>query len=172
MDYSGVKYARDIEEVNKVPGEEDLEKRKKIIEGWNQNGELPIGGRKKTILVIDDMSEILQAVKAVLEDQYEVRVARSGDLAQSIVHNISVDLILLDIEMPGESGFEYFERLKADPLTQNIPVMFLSSHAEPEVVSYAARLDIKGYIKKPVEPQTLKQRVYDVFSKKDFFKKN
>jgi putative two-component system response regulator len=149
-----------------VPEKEELEKRKKIIEKWNQAGEFSIEKRKKTILVIDDVSETLHAVKAVLDDRYEVRVARSGELAESILHNIFVDLILLDIEMPGESGFEYLERLKKNPVTQHVPVMFLSSHGEPEVVSYASRLDIKGYIKKPVAPQILKQRVHDVLYKK------
>jgi putative two-component system response regulator len=149
-----------------VPEKEELEKRKKIIEKWNQAGEFSIEKRKKTILVIDDVSETLHAVKAVLNDRYEVRVARSGELAESILHNIFVDLILLDIEMPGESGFEYLERLKKNPVTQHVPVMFLSSHGEPEVVFYASRLDIKGYIKKPVAPQILKQRVHDVLYKK------
>jgi putative two-component system response regulator len=130
-----------------------------------QKGELP-EKRRKTILVIDDMSENLRAVKAVLEKEYDVRVSRSGELAQSILQEVFIDLILLDIEMPGESGFDYLDRLRADPVTSHVPVVFLSSHTEPDVVSYASQLDIKGYIKKPVDPQTLRQKIHEVFHKK------
>jgi putative two-component system response regulator len=149
--------------MQKEQEEDPLALRQKIIEGWKN----PVKKeRKKTILVIDDMLENLRAVKAVLEDQYEVRVARSSEFAQGILRNIFVDLILLDIEMPGESGFEYLERLKSDMVTQHIPVMFLTAHAESDVVSHASHLDIKGYIKKPVDPQILHQKVYEVLHKK------
>jgi putative two-component system response regulator len=125
-----------------------------------------VSERRKTILVIDDMSENLRAVKAILEKDYAVRASRSGELALSILREVFIDLILLDIEMPDESGFDYLKRLKADPVTRHVPVMFFSSHTEPEVVSYASQLDIKGYVKKPVDPQTLRQKVYEVLRKK------
>jgi putative two-component system response regulator len=122
--------------------------------------------RKKSILVIDDMSENLRAVKAVLEDEYTVRLAKSGELAKSILNSIIVDLILLDIEMPDVSGFEYMDWLKSNPVTRHIPVIFISSHAQPEIVQQAARYDVLGYIKKPVVPNLLKERIHEVFAKK------
>jgi putative two-component system response regulator len=150
--------------MQKVQEEDPLERRQKIIEGWKN----PVKKeRKKTILVIDDMLENLRAVKAVLEDQYEVRVARSSEFAQGILHNIFIDLILLDIEMPGESGSDYLERLKTDPVTQHVPVMFLTAHAESDVVSHVSHLDIKGYIKKPVDLQILKHKIHDVLNRKE-----
>jgi putative two-component system response regulator len=123
--------------------------------------------KKKTILVIDDVSESLRAIKTVLEDQYMVRLARSGELAKSILTSVPVNLILLDIEMPGVSGFDYMEWLKNNPVTKNIPVMFISSHSEAVVVKAATQYDIKGYIKKPVEPELLKQRINELLSKKE-----
>jgi response regulator RpfG family c-di-GMP phosphodiesterase len=149
------------------PLKEDMLKPwEEVIAGWEENSLDFLGKRKKTILVIDDMSEHLRTVKAILTNQYDVRLARSGELAQSILNTIFVDLILLDIEMPGESGFEYLKRLKTSPTTQHIPVIFLSSHAESEIVEYASQLDIKGYVKKPVDSLTLKQKVYEVLGKK------
>jgi putative two-component system response regulator len=151
--------------------EDKLETLKKVIDGWKEviegwKEDEPVVERRKTILVIDDMSEHLRAVKAMLGDQYEVRLSRSGELAQSILNTIFVDLILLDIEMPGESGFEYLERLKSNPITQHIPVIFLTSHAEAEIVEHASQFDIKGYLKKPVDSLTLKQKIYEVLRKK------
>jgi CheY-like chemotaxis protein len=122
--------------------------------------------RKKSILVIDDMSESLRAVKAILEKEYTVRLAKSGELAKSILNSIIVDLILLDIEMPEISGFEYMDWLKKNPVTRHIPVIFVSSHAQPEIVEQASHFDIKGYIKKPVEPKLLRERIHEALAKK------
>lgn len=146
--------------------EDPLEKRKRIIEGWKKGGLNHVEARKKTILVIDDMPENLYAVKAILDELYDVRVARSGELAHSILKSIFVDLILLDIEMPEESGFDYLHRLKTSPVTHHIPVIFLSSHAEPDIVGYASQLEIEGYIRKPVDPEMLKQKIHEVLHKK------
>jgi CheY-like chemotaxis protein len=122
--------------------------------------------RKKSILVIDDMSENLSAIKAILEKEYTVRLAKSGELAKSILNSIIVDLILLDIEMPEVSGFEYMDWLKKNPVTRHIPVIFVSSHAQAEIVEQASHFDIKGYIKKPVEPKLLMERVHEALAQK------
>lgn len=119
--------------------------------------------KKKTILVIDDMPDSLRTIKAALEDQYTIRLARSGELAKSILNSTIVNLILLDIEMPGESGFEYMQWLKSNLVTRHIPVLFISAHSEPEIVRYAAQFKVKGYIKKPVEPELLKERIGAAF---------
>jgi putative two-component system response regulator len=112
------------------------------------------------------VSENLRAMKAILENEYTVRLAKSGELAKSILNSIVVDLILLDIEMPDISGFEYMEWLKNNPVTRHIPVIFVSSHAQPEIVSRATMYDIKGYIKKPVDPRLLKERIIEALVQK------
>jgi putative two-component system response regulator len=156
---------QEIKEKEKEKEEDPAERRKRIIEGWKKNAHTK-EKHKKTILAIDDMSENLHALKALLEDAYDVRVARSGELAQSILNNIFVDLILLDIEMPEESGFDYLQRLKTNIVTKHIPVIFLSSHAEPEVVEYASKLEIEGYFRKPVNPEMLRQKIHEIFQKR------
>jgi putative two-component system response regulator len=122
--------------------------------------------KKKSILVIDDMSESLRIIKSILEDEYNVRLAKSGELAKSILNSVFINLILLDIEMPGMSGFEYVDWLKSNPVTRHIPVLFISSHAQPEIVVKALQHDVEGYIKKPVDPKLLKEKIHAVFSKK------
>ena len=121
--------------------------------------------KKKSILIIDDMSQSLRSLKAILDSDYTVRLAKSGELAKSILDSTTVDLILLDIEMPEVTGFEYLNWLKQNPITRSIPVIFVSSHSEAEIVQYAAQQDIKGFIKKPVDPNLLKKRVHEVLEK-------
>ncbi|MCL2193399.1 MAG: response regulator [Treponema sp.] len=120
--------------------------------------------RKKTILVIDDVSETLRALKVILEDKYTVRLSKSGELADSILGSVCVDLILLDIEMPGISGLDYAKRLKQNPSTWHIPIVFISGHSAAEIVQYAGQLDIKGYIKKPASPEFIMEKVDAVLS--------
>ncbi|MCL2190875.1 MAG: response regulator [Treponema sp.] len=120
--------------------------------------------RKKTILVIDDVSVTLRSLKAVLEDKYTVRLAKSGELADSILASVCVDLILLDIEMPGISGLDYAKRLKQNPSTWHIPIVFISGHSAADIVQYAGQLDIKGYIKKPASPDLIIEKLDAVLS--------
>ena len=120
---------------------------------------------KKTILVVDDMSDALRLIKAVLEESYSVRLAKSADLADSILRNVDVDLVILDVEMPGVSGIEYARRLKGSPLTWHIPIIFLSVHSQAEIVASAGQIDIKGYIKKPATPELLIERVEAALSR-------
>ena len=120
--------------------------------------------RKKTILVIDDVSETLRSLKAVLEKKYSIRLAKSAELADSILDSVCVDLILLDIEMPGISGLDFAKRLKQNPSTWHIPVVFISGHSATDIVQYASQLDIKGYIKKPASPEFILEKVDAVLS--------
>jgi len=122
--------------------------------------------RKKTVLVVDDLSESLRSLKAVLEGSYSVRLAKSGELADSILGSVCVDLILLDIEMPGMSGLEYAKRLKGNPSTWHIPIVFVSAHSAAEIVQLAGRLDIKGYIKKPASPDLIVEKIEAILGAK------
>lgn len=115
--------------------------------------------RKKKILIIDDASEALRSLKVVLEGKYAVRLAKSGELADSILSSVSIDLILLDIEMPGESGLEYAKRLKGNPATWHIPIVFVSAHSAADIVQRASQLNVNGYIKKPADPKVIMEKI-------------
>jgi len=82
---------------------------------------------KKTILVVDDTPDNLSLMSGLLKDLYRVKLANSGEKALKAVRSDSPpDLILLDIMMPGMSGHEVCEILKADPAVSHIPVIFLT----------------------------------------------
>ncbi|HPD41882.1 MAG TPA: response regulator [Anaerolineae bacterium] len=101
------------------------------------------------ILIADDTPANLRLLSNMLSDQgYKVRAVINGQMALTAVHAAPPDLILLDIRMPGMSGYEVCEALKADPSTQDIPVIFISAldeiHAADGEGSFSARADPSG----------------------------
>jgi putative two-component system response regulator len=117
----------------------------------------------KKILAVDDVALNLRTLKAALDKIFEVRIAKSGELALSILNAETVDLILLDIEMPEMSGFEFMEALKAKLSAGDIekipPVIFVTAHATPELLTQAKSAGAVGYVIKPFEPQVLIAKV-------------
>jgi putative two-component system response regulator len=119
---------------------------------------------KKVVLAIDDVSMNLRTVRVVLEKEFDVRLAKSGELALSMLGNTKVDLILLDIEMPGMSGFEFLDRIQKRPVLQDIPVIFVTSNTGREFIVKASAYGARDYIKKPIRPDLLVQKVRDVLN--------
>jgi putative two-component system response regulator len=115
---------------------------------------------KKIVLAVDDMSMNLRTIKVTLEKYFDVRVAKSGDLALSILGYAHVDLILLDIEMPVMSGFEVLEAMKELPGAKGVPVIFVTSHVTTELIARALKMGAKDYVMKPFDPEVLLKKVY------------
>ena len=113
-----------------------------------------------TILVVDDAPENLQVLNAVLKEQYRVKVATSGERALALATGADLpDLILLDVMMPGMDGYEVCARLKDDPRTRDIPVLFVSSRDEEEDEARGLALGAIDYIIKPIRPSIVQARV-------------
>ena len=115
---------------------------------------------KRTILVVDDTPDNLSLMHNLLKDDYQVKIAHSGEKALSIALSDSPPaLILLDIMMPDLDGFEVCRRLKLDPKARNIPVIFLTAKAEPEDEKKGLELGAVDYITKPISPSIVMARV-------------
>src|SRR6266404_1932023 len=115
---------------------------------------------KSRLLVVDDIAKNLQVVGTVLLNQgYEVMPAASGAAALKCVRTRLPDLILLDLMMPEMDGLEVCRRLKADPLTQAIPVIFLTASNEMEHLVKGFEMGAVDYITKPFNPPELLARV-------------
>jgi diguanylate cyclase (GGDEF)-like protein len=113
-----------------------------------------------TILVVDDSPDNLQVLTAVLKDQYRVKVAINGERALSLASDDPPpDLVLLDVMMPGMDGYEVCRRLKSNPKTASIPVLFVSSRDEEEDEAYGLSLGAIDYIVKPIRPSIVQARV-------------
>jgi CheY-like chemotaxis protein len=118
------------------------------------------------ILIVDDAPGNLHLLSAVLKrEKYKVRCAISGEIALRSIQDSKPDLILLDITMPAMDGYEVCRRLKADPSTAEIPVIFVSAldaSSERDRVLAAGGVD---YIAKPYRIQELLSSVHQALTK-------
>ena len=115
---------------------------------------------KATILVVDDTPDNLALMSALLKNTYRVKVANHGDKGLRIATSVTPpDLILLDVMMPDIDGYEVCRRLKADPRTCHIPVIFLTARSEAEDEQKGLSLGAADYITKPISPPILLARV-------------
>ena len=113
-----------------------------------------------TILVVDDAPDNLALISELLMNEYEVKVANSGEKALRIAQtDPPPDLILLDIMMPGMDGYEVCRRLQANPVTGDIPIIFLTAKSDSEDEASGLYLGAVDYIAKPVNPSILLARV-------------
>ena len=115
--------------------------------------------RKCTVLIVDDIPTNIEVMTGVLKDEYTLKVAINGRKAIEIAQSFNIDLILLDIMMPQMDGFEVCRRLKADPATADIPIIFLSARDGVEDVVAGLHLGAVDYVSKPVDPTILKARL-------------
>ena len=114
----------------------------------------------ESLLLVDDNPTNLQVLYQTLETTgCKLLVAKNGETALSIAQKASPDLILLDIMMPGIDGFEVCRRLKADPGTANIPVIFLSALTETKDKVQGLQLGAVDYVSKPFQPDEVIARV-------------
>ncbi|MEM8641971.1 MAG: hybrid sensor histidine kinase/response regulator [Cyanobacteria bacterium P01_G01_bin.54] len=112
------------------------------------------------ILVVDDVAENLEIVSQVLEDaDYEVATVLSGEQALKLVQQHPPELILLDVMMPRIDGFETCRRLKANPATAGIPVIFMTALNDAASKVAGFELGAVDYITKPFQEQELLARV-------------
>ena len=116
--------------------------------------------QKKVVLVVDDAPANIRIVNEILHDTYKVRIATNGAKALELATATpSPDLILLDIVMPGMDGYEVCTRLKADPSTRDIPVIFLTGQTETTDETRGFEVGAVDYIHKPFSPAVVAARV-------------
>jgi adenylate cyclase len=118
-------------------------------------------GRKRKILVVDDTPDNLFLMSALLEDEYDVATASTGEEALQIARSAEApELILLDIMMPGMDGYEVMRRVRKDPATASIPVIFLTALTSIEEEQFGLDLGAVDYITKPISPPVVMARVH------------
>ncbi len=116
----------------------------------------------ETILIIDDTPDNLTHISTLLKEKFKVKVATNGAKGLTIAGtDPKPNLILLDIMMPEMDGFEVCQKLKGDPNTASIPVVFLSGKSEISDIEKGLSLGAQGFISKPVEPEKL----FEIISK-------
>ena len=115
--------------------------------------------QKPSILVVDDTEKNISVLKAILAKDYLVRAATNGETALKIAEKLRPNLILLDVMMPMMDGHEVCRRLKANPVTSDIPVIFVTALSDASDEELGFSLGAVDYISKPVIPAIVEARV-------------
>lgn len=114
---------------------------------------------RQTLLVVDDEIANLQVLRHTLQDHYRLIFARDGQQALDLVRADPPDLILLDIMMPGLSGYDVCQRLKQDTSSAAIPIIFVTALSEDANERQGLELGAVDYIGKPFNPDIVRARV-------------
>jgi adenylate cyclase len=115
---------------------------------------------RKTILIVDDTATNIGIISSALKDSFRTKVATNGEKALLLASAVGrPDLILLDIAMPGMDGYEVCRRLKANPATRGIPVIFLTAKTEADDERQGFEVGAVDYIHKPFSAPIVLARV-------------
>lgn len=114
---------------------------------------------KMRIMVVDDIKANIDILIETLAHDYKVSVAMDGESAIEDIKTNPPDLILLDIVMPDIDGYEVCQRIKTDPATKNIPIIFVTGKSEESDETKGLEMGAVDYITKPLSPSIVKARV-------------
>ncbi|MBI5256658.1 MAG: diguanylate cyclase [Burkholderiales bacterium] len=120
---------------------------------------LGIPQRRSRLLVVDDQPANVQTLYQALAADHQIFVATHGEQALKLVREKQPDLVLLDVVMPGMDGFEVCRRLKADPGTVDLPVIFVTAHSDDNEETRGLNAGAVDFITKPINPAVVRARV-------------
>lgn len=117
------------------------------------------------VLIVDDEAAIRLLCRVNLQaDGFAVREAGDGGSALAAINEQAPDVVLLDVMLPGEDGFEIAARLRADARTASIPIIFLTARADIEDRERERAVGAIGYITKPFNPVELGRQVREAIA--------
>lgn len=117
------------------------------------------------ILVVDDDEDIRNLIVFTLQNRgYAVIEASDGETALSLVPQAQLDLILLDVMLPGRTGLEVAKMLASDPATAQIPILMLSAKGQHAEIAQGLASGAKSYLVKPFTPRELATRVAEMLA--------
>jgi len=113
----------------------------------------------QTVMIVDDMAVNLSLMASILSDYYQVKVAKSGASALSLITQDPPDIILLDIIMPDMDGYDVCIKLKSQLLTHAIPIIFVTTLNSIHTAEYGLTLGAVDFINKPINPALTLARI-------------
>ena len=120
---------------------------------------------KQKVLIVDDTNAFLLILNSILKADYEVLIATNGEDALAAARAQKPDLVLLDIIMPGMTGFEVLEIMRNDAELKDMAVIMITGKVSPEHEEKGRTLGAADYIKKPFQAADVKMRVDSVIKK-------
>ncbi len=148
----------------RIEEEQRIAEEKRIKEEQEKEAER---ARRKHVLVVDDDSTMLKTIKEQLHDKYDVATAISGRIALKFLERKTTDIILLDYQMPEETGPEVLEQIRENEKTKDIPVIFLTGVTEREKITQALVMKPQGYLLKPIEYDKLIESIEKILEGKN-----
>jgi DNA-binding response OmpR family regulator len=122
---------------------------------------------KPRVIIADDDPDIRRLVQITVSNAgCDVTVASDGEQALELIRESPPDLVILDVLMPRMDGWEVAKELKSDPLTQAVPIMFLTSRGQEHDVLEGFNSGAADYMVKPFSPRELQVRVRAVLAKR------
>jgi two-component system, cell cycle response regulator len=115
--------------------------------------------QRPRLLVVDDEVDVREALKLLLEDEYEVLLASDGEAGVELAHAEHPDVVLMDLMMPRLDGFQALERLRGDATTADIPVIFVSGRGDDAIKVRSLDLGAVDFLQKPFSERELRARV-------------
>jgi len=116
----------------------------------------------KKILIADDEPHIVDLLKLMLRDKYQLYIATDGKETLEILKKVRPDLILLDVMMPHINGFEICEKIKSNPKTNSIKIAMLSAKTQEKDIVEGLKLGADYYLTKPFDPTRLEEYIGDM----------
>lgn len=123
--------------------------------------------KRKKIMVVDDSALLLRSMKNMLENDYNICLAKSGEQALKNIPKENPDLILLDYEMDGMDGRSTFEAIKENENMKSIPVVFLTSVADKQSIYAVLKSKPDGYILKPPDETRICETIQQILSEQE-----
>ncbi|MCX7278569.1 MAG: diguanylate cyclase [Burkholderiales bacterium] len=114
---------------------------------------------KPKLLIVDDQTINIQVLYHAFATEFQVFMATSGAKALSICEKDAIDLVLLDVMMPEMDGYEVCTRLKANPVTSDIPVIFVTAHRDEVSEEHGLEVGAVDFISKPINLKIVRARV-------------
>lgn len=123
--------------------------------------------KQMKILIVDDFSTMRRIIKNLLRDLgFENSVeADDGNTALPMLKRGGFDFLITDWNMPGMSGMELLEEVRADPELKHLPVLMVTAEAKRDQIVAAAQAGVNGYIVKPFTAATLKEKIEKIFER-------
>ena len=120
------------------------------------------------ILIVDDFPAMIRTIKGVFKriGYRNIVIAESGEEADQILQNQSVDFIVCDWNMPGMKGIDLLQKVRVDPRLKDLPFIMVTAEVKKDEVQKAIQCGIDEYILKPFTVDTMKEKFFKVWKKK------
>jgi DNA-binding response OmpR family regulator len=118
------------------------------------------------LLLTEDDPDMSMTVRKMLDDDFEVVLAKDGDEALKILQSRQIDMLVLDVMMPKFNGFQVCQAARSDPRYRDIPIVFVTAKSAPKEQAFAIKMGGDAVIAKPFHPPELRETCRKIFAEK------